>query len=316
MTRERKILVTLLAAAVVFLVIDRFVLSDDSSDKPSMTSRTVAPAQAKNLSGSPNRPSPRQPKSAPGDPEQGYRPLPLQALRSKSNAGKDPSRNVFVYYVPPPPPPKVEPPKPPPPLAIHTVNPPSVFAKTKEFTLRVLGVDLPEDAQIFVNGRALKTTRVSGSELSASVEKRMIATPGQLQVEVKNSTGTLYSNALAIMIKESPTPPYKYIGRIDNFVYLLKSQDERLIARLGETVEDRWRVARVTSESVVLEDVPLGIQHPIPMEDRSSNGVGGQPVGMGDFPTPAQRFSPRRVQNLKGTEQQQPESNPNEEEEP
>lgn len=321
MSREKlsKILFPILLIVFAGVMVKQFVLSDDSSAKSATAGGTIAAPRAKNPNSATNRPSPRQQqKSAPTELEQGYRPLPLQVLKARPEVGKEPARNVFVYYVPPPPPPKVEPPPPPPPLIIHSVDPLSVFARTKGFTLRVLGVDLPEDAQIFVNGQPLKTTRVSGSELSTTVDRRMIAMPGQLQVMVKNSTGALYSNQLLINVQEPPAPTYKYIGRIDNLVYLQKEGDERLSARLGEMVEHRWRVTGVTNDNVVLEDVTLGIPYAIAMEDRNPSvaSAGAQP--MGDYPIPVQRFPQRRVQKVtpQGVIQPQPEPNPSEEEEP
>jgi hypothetical protein len=317
MSKERKILVALLVVAIGFLAIDKFVLSDDIGASPPPNS-AVTPARATNARNQPNRPSPRQPLTTP-DLEQGYRPLPLQALKGGRASSRDSERNVFVYYVPPPPPPPVVPPPPPPPITIYSLDPSSVFAKTKDFTLRVSGQGFPEDAQIFVRGTTpLKTSRASARELNATVEKRLIAAPGQLQVEVKNATGELYSNPLFITINDPPTPPYTYIGRIDNLVYLQKGPSDRLLARLGQTVEDRWRVAQVGSENVVLEDVLLGIPYTIAMEERGASVASGQPVG--GFPTPVQRtFTPTRRPPIRGVEQPQPgdpNPTPAEEEEP
>jgi len=314
---QKKILLAVLLLVFVGVLFNQFVRSDESS--PNLVAdRAMMPTRAKNGNGVAHRPLPRQErKSATAEPEQGYRPLPLQALRTKLNVGKDAERNVFVYYVPPPPPPPVEPPKPPPPIAIHSVNPSAVFAKTKDFTLQVFGMDFPEDVQIFVNGRALKTTRAGRSELTATVEKQLIAVPGQLRVEVKNSTGALYSNPLNVAINEAPAPPYTYIGRIDNLVYLQKGQDAPLVARLGQTVENRWRVAGITGPNVVLEDVALGIPYTIAMEEYTSSVAGVQP--MGDFSPQNQRFvNQRRIQkvNPQGVAQPQPEPNPSDEEEP
>lgn len=300
MSKERKILLALLVVAISVLAIDKFVLSDDNpTDPPPNNAATPARARGPGWGARDGGPgagqtSPRSPTPSPQSPEEGYRPLPLQALKRGRASGQEAERNVFVYYVPPPPPPPVEPPKPPPPITVYSVDPSAVFAKTKDFTLRVLGQSFPDDVQIVVNQRPLKTTRASATELSATVEKRLIANPGQLQVEVKNPTGELYSNPFFITVNDPPPPPYTYIGRIDNVVYLQKGPSDRLLAHLGQTVDDRWRVAQVAGENVVLEDVLLGIPYTIVMEERGGGAPpGGQ--GVGGFPTPVQRtFTPRR----------------------
>jgi hypothetical protein len=326
MSNEKKRLtlwLTLLAIAAGVLVVDKFVLSDDNAGAPPASNKTLTPARAVRPSGSTNQGAPRQQQPARGSREQGYRPLAigvLHVLGSRRGGRDDSERNVFVYYVPPPLPPKTGPPPPPPPLTIHSVNPISVFAKTKDFTLKVFGVDFPLDAQVFVNSWPLPSTRVSATELNARVEKRLLAAPGQLRVEVKNQGGTLFSNPLTVTIQEPPEPTYRYTGRIDNIVYLRKETDERLIARLGQTVENRWRVAAVTSDNLVLEDVVLDIPYTIPIEDRTPGaGVAGIQPGV-EYPgqMPRTGVSPRRNQkiNPQGTFQPQlePEPTPTEEE--
>jgi hypothetical protein len=327
MSREQRSKILLAIVLVVFagVMINQFVLSDDSSSGSSDSS--TARQQPKNsesrrsrIEDRGSRPQPqvrtvRHPQS-----EQGYRPLPLHVLGNRRILSADSERNVFVYYVPPPPPPKIGPPPPPPPLTITGVSPISVFAKTKDFTLKVFGVDLPLDALVFAGSWPLPTTRVSATELNAKVEKRLIAAPGGLQVVVKNQGGTLFSNPLAVTIQEPPEPTYRYIGRIDNLVYLQKETDERLIALLGQTVENRWRVAAVTSDNVVLEDVVLDIPYTVPMEDRTPGaGMAGIQPGV-EYPGQMPRTvdTRRRGQkiNPQGTFQPQlePEPTPVEEE--
>lgn len=322
MSKERKILLILLVAALGLLVVDKFVLSGSSTSEPPKSS--VGPARL-GMPGS--RPSSRSESKVPGDQaanltalEGGYRPLPLHALKRGRSAASEAERNVFVYYEPPPPPPPVEPPKPPPPITIYSVNPSSVFARTKDFTLRVFGQQFPENAQIVVKGTNwLKTTRVSATELEATVDQRLIATAGQLPIEVKTATGELYSNPLFITVNEPPTPPYTYIGRIDHLVYLQRGPTERLLARLGQTVEERWRVAQVGNDAVVLQDVLLDIPYTIALEERGTQAASSSTVST--WPTPVGRtFPPRRPPvAAPGVNQSQPvEGNPVpvEEEEP
>jgi hypothetical protein len=167
-------------------------------------------------------------------------------------------------------------------LTVHSVNPLSVFARTKDFALHVFGMDLPEDARIYVSGRPVKTTRVSATEVTATVGKQFIAAPGQLQVEVKNSTGELYSNPLMITVQQPPEPTYKYIGRIDNYVYLRKQSDEPpVVALLGKTLLDnRWRVERAAGDNLMLQDVVLEIPYTIELEANTVASTSGNQMMM------------------------------------
>jgi hypothetical protein len=264
-TRSYIILAVVLVIFVI-VVVNQFVLFSDDPVESTTTGELIAPTLAKSSRGG------RDPSSRQMDNEQaqveldpGLRPLSLQALQIKSAFREQPSRNVFRYDVPPPEPPE---PVPPPPLIIDSVDPSLVYAGTKAFTLRVSGRGFPDVAQIFVNGRPLATTHASASVLSVTVEKPLIAAPGQLQVEVKNAAGELYSNTLMVNVQPPPTPPFKYIGRIDNVVFLETGANNRVKARIGETVENQWRVTKVAGENVVLEDMALGIRHTIALPKR------------------------------------------------
>lgn len=274
MTRERKILLGLLAVAAGVLLVDRFILSDQAAGSTAMNAaRASLPPRGGNQA---NRQPPQQDQQrAQSEVEQGYRPLPLHVLSRREGVAEQASRNVFVYYVPPPPPVKPPPPPPPPPLAIYSLEPRSVYARTKDFTITVKGARFPEDAQIIVNGRPLKTSRVNDAELTATVDKRMIAAAAPLSVMVRNSTGELYSNQLTLVVQEPEAPRYRYLGRVDDLVFLLKSDNERLVARLnGQLVENRWLVTQVSAERVVLKDVTLDILHTLPIEDADANPAG------------------------------------------
>ncbi|MCS6804527.1 MAG: hypothetical protein RMM98_13955 [Acidobacteriota bacterium] len=298
MTKERKVLLGLLAVAAGVLLVDRFILSDQATGSTATnTARASAPPGGNQANRKPSSREIRNPKSevrngsdlgfrasdfpaGASEVEQGYRPLPLHVLARRDGVTEQASRNVFVYYVPPPPPVKPPPPPPPPPLAIYSLEPHSVYARTKDFTLTVKGARFPEDAQIVVNGRPLKTERVSEVELRATVDKRMIATAAPLQVMVRNSTGELYSNQLTLAVQEPEPPRYRYLGRVDDLVFLLKSDNERLVARLnGQLVENRWLVTQVSAERVVLKDVTLDILHTLPIEDADAS-PGGQVGGV------------------------------------
>jgi hypothetical protein len=289
MSREKRnyIILTVMLIVFVVIVVNQFVLSSDNFTESPTTDQMIASTLEQTPRGLLYQPSlPQGQESAQVNPEQGVRPLPLRALEAKSTLSAPPSRNLFRYYVPPPPPPE---PIIPPPLAIDSVDPTFVYAGTKAFTLRVSGRDLPEDAQIFVNGQALPTTHVSESVLSATVEKRLIATLGQLRVEVKNTSGDVFSNPFMVNVERPPAPPYKYVGRIGNLIFLESGDSKRLKARVGETVEKRWRLTKIVGEDVVLEDIALGLQHTMALP-KPQPGMINTPII-----APGQRSYPRRV---------------------
>jgi hypothetical protein len=293
MSKDKQKVILLGGLVLVFaiVVVNSFVLTDGGTTAPT-TANTVT-NQARRSSPGPTatqRARSQNRSQTDSEPAEGYRPLPLQALDRRRANAQDPRRNLFVYFVPPPPPPKMDPPPPPPPLTITSVRPPSAYAGQDEFTIEVSGVELPNDARIFLNSQPLTTTVESASQLKAVVKKSQVATPGQSGVTVRNQAGNLFSNQLALNVQDAPKPPYRsYVGRIDNLVFLARSDQDRESAFLGDVLDERWRVASVTNDNVTLEDLRIGrgIQHVIAIA-KSANlattiGPGGQEVPSDSF---------------------------------
>ena len=290
MSKDKRniIILSALLMVLVGIVVKNFVFSDDGSDLRPQTS-DLRPRSAI------RHPKADRAGSQGAEPAEGYRPLPLQVLGRRWSGDLQPSRNLFVYHIPPPPPERAPPPPPPPPLSLTAIRPSSVYAGQKEFTLEVSGVRLPQDARIFLNGRPLSTSVASPTQLEARVQKSLIASPGQLPVEVRNAMGDLYSNALTLYVQDPPKPTYKYVGRIANLVFLAKGPQDRELAFLGDTVESRWRVADISEVSVTLEDVTIGIAHQIPLE-RPAEGAGAESAPDTGFQAGfIQRPNPRRA---------------------
>jgi hypothetical protein len=272
--KQKLIFLGVLLVVLVVVVLNNFVLSDSGTGAPATTNNTVGPAQrTSSPSATAQKAKGRAGTGAEATPAEGYRPLPLDALGRRRSGDLEPDRNLFVYYIPPPPPPPPPRVEPPPPLTITAIHPSMVYAGQKEFTLEISGEQLPEDANIYLNNRPVSTSVESPTKLKALIQKPWIVAPGQQNVTVRTRSG-LYSKTLVLNIQDPPKPNYSYIGRIDNLVFLAKSEQERVPKFLGDLVEDRWRVVEVTDARVMLEDVTLGISHPLGIAKSSGEAEG------------------------------------------
>lgn len=201
--------------------------------------------------------------------EEGFRPLPLFALEEQARrVAVEAGRNIFVYYVPPAPALPKEPAGPPPTIRVTSLSPESVYARTGDFVLHVRGERFPEDARIVVNGQEQPTERVSPTELKATIGRQWISAPGKLTILVRNDRGE-FSAPMTLAVLEPPTPEYKYVGRIDDLVFLASGED-RYAVRVGHLVDqrrgNRWRVITASDTHVTIQDVLLGVTHRVEME--------------------------------------------------
>jgi hypothetical protein len=69
------------------------------------------------------------------------------------------------------------------------INPVAVVSNAKKFRLVVEGTDFDPGAQLIVNGVTLSLVSASATELVGKFPKTMLAAPGELNVQVRNSTG-------------------------------------------------------------------------------------------------------------------------------
>jgi glucose/arabinose dehydrogenase len=81
----------------------------------------------------------------------------------------------------------------------NVVDPLTAGSAPKKLRLLVTGTDFDAGAKIFVNNVALELLSASSSELVGFVTKEMVAAPGQLTVQVRNSTGKV-SNTLTLVV--------------------------------------------------------------------------------------------------------------------
>lgn len=69
------------------------------------------------------------------------------------------------------------------------INPVTSVSNAKKFRLVVTGTDFDTGAQLFVNGVALSLDSASATELIGRFPKTMLSSPGELNVQVRNTTG-------------------------------------------------------------------------------------------------------------------------------
>ena len=202
------------------------------------------------------------------------------------NPGKfyapDAGRNIFAFYEPPPPTPwqptpippiKVEPPvtpvpTPTPEYLVGFITPQSVYAGSKTFRLEINGDRFTPNSLIFLNGSQLPTTFVSPQKLVADVPSNYISGAGQIYIIVRSGDGKAYSNQVALNIQAPPVPQFQYVGMIarqkfnnDTAYFQEPGKPTPFGARLNDVVGGRFRLASISANETVFEDVNLGFKH-------------------------------------------------------
>jgi hypothetical protein len=204
----------------------------------------------------------------------------LTPLKFVSNAGGKSevgSRgNIFAFFVAPPIPPP--PPPPPPPIQLTAVQPQSLVAGTpRPVTVLVSGNKIPADAQVFFNGGARPTKRVSETQLSIEMTAGDYASTQNINIDVKSKSNPAEnSNALVLVVQPSPEPGFIYKGRLGplnqpqaNFaVFELNATKEIKRAKVGDTVMGVWRVDSILAESVEITQTQYDIKRRLPLQDK------------------------------------------------
>lgn len=193
-------------------------------------------------------------------------------------------RNIFAFYEPPPPPlprPSVAAatPTPTPPLLLASVSPASIYARTDDFTLEVTGDKFTPAVRIVIDNRELRTRFVSPQQLSATVPASIIVNPGQRQIVVRNTDGSLYSLPASLNVTAPPTPNYNYVGILgkprhigDTALLQDKNNKEVVSVQRGDIVGGRFRVTSIADREVVLIDTSLKIKHLLTLTNEGDKG--------------------------------------------
>jgi hypothetical protein len=208
----------------------------------------------------------------------------------------DAARNIFAFYVKPTPKPtSVVPqetptptPTPPPPLALGSLQPANVYARTGDFTLEVTGDKFTPQTRVYIDGQELPTTFKGAQQLSAKVPAALIQSPGARSVLVRTPDNSLYSNGASVNVMPAPTPQYTFIGIFGTKRYVDKAilkpsvGNDLLTVQRGDIVGGRFKVTSISERTVDLIDTQLNIKHSITYSDAKGTSGGVAPR----FPPP------------------------------
>jgi hypothetical protein len=264
----------MIAAAVLGLsaiIVLGYLFLGGSPSKPTANRPTANPTQSPRTAK-----GPELPEETPGD----FQPIDYpRAIPAVAEA----NRNIFAYYEPPPPRPTQPPPPSPvptPPLVANSVSPQSVYARTGDFSLQVMGDKFVPGVNIVIDNRPMQTRYISAQQLATTVSSEMIANPGNRQIVLRNANGSLYSNPVNLMVTPPPVPNYNYVGLIgkpranDLAVLQDKNSKELLNVQRGDVVGGRFRVNSISDKDVVLVDTNLKIRHTINFTTETANAPG------------------------------------------
>jgi IPT/TIG domain len=274
---EKKKMIVAAVLGLAALLLLGYLFLGGSSSKPN-TNRPVATAT----------PTPRPPRGPEGPPLSEdpsiYKEI---AYHGTVPQVSEADRNIFAYYEPPPPPVKVPSPPPPtptPPLVATSLSPQSVYARTGDFSLQVMGDKFVAGVNITIDGRMMQTRFISAQQLATTVPADMIANPGTRQVTLKNANGTLYSNNVSLVVTPPPLPNFNYVGLIgkprfnDWAVLQDKSSKELINVQRGDVVGGRFRVNSISDKEVVLIDTNLKIRHTVTFTTETANSPSRPPA--------------------------------------
>ena len=209
--------------------------------------------------------------------------------------GSEAGRNIFAYFVvarKPTVEPSVAPatPTPTPPLALNSLTPASVYAKTSGFKLQVSGDKFTGATRIYIDGQEMQTQFRGPQQLATDVPANSISNPGARVVTVRTPDNTLYSNNATLNVMQPPSPTHTFIGMIERprseTALLKNSKGELVSVQRNDLVEGRFRVTTITERTVELVDKDLNIKHSLPYVEARSTGTFGRVPGSIQPPPP------------------------------
>lgn len=198
-------------------------------------------------------------------------PLNLSLISSGGGSPKISERgNIFAYYVPPPVPPP--PPPPPPPIVVQAVSPQSAVAGTpRQITVTVTAQKIPDDPQIFFDGRPKPTKRINESQLTTVMEPAEYSFAKNINVEVKSQSDPVKnnSNTIPFIVQPAPEPQFRYIGRLgENAVFEITATKEIKRLTRGAVIQGVWRIDSITDTGVDLTHTQYEIKRRVALQDK------------------------------------------------
>ena len=272
---KKKMIAAAVLGLVAILVLGYLLLGGGGSTKPPTPRATGSPT-----------PTPQRRSNEPPPEEDDPSAYQEIVYNGTPVGAPEADRNIFAYYVPPPPPVRPTPPPTPvptPPLTVSTVSPASVFARTGDFSLQVMGDKFVPGVRIVIDGRAMQTRIISAQQVAATVTADMILNAGSRRIEVRTADGALYSNVISLNVTAPPVPNFTYIGLIgkprgnDIAVLQDKNNKELVNVQRGDLVGGRFRLTSISDKELKLVDVNLKIPHTLTFQPDTSTG-GRPPV--------------------------------------
>jgi hypothetical protein len=278
---QKKVMVAIALGVLAIIALWWTFFGFGSSKKP--TSQTPSRPLAAGAQAPVKAPDQSQPQPLPEDPDKSNY-LREIVWPSSPPVVPEARRNIFAFYEPPPTPsprPSITlpSPTPTPPVLLAAVSPASVFARTDDFTLDATGDKFTPAVHIVIDGRELPTRYVSPQQLSATVPAAIIANPGQRQVSIKSSDGSLWSLQLSLSVNPPPVPNYNYVGILgkhrnigDTALLQDKNNKEVISVQRGDVVGGKFRVTSISDREVILVDTNLKIKHQLALTNEGERG--------------------------------------------
>ncbi len=286
---RNKMIVSIALPVIALIFIIRMFFGSSTPSRPSNTNTRSTQSRT-------------TPRTAPGQPDvsEAVAEMPTRIVYERvSVGGANAGRNIFAFYVKPEggavvkatptlPPPT---PAPTPPLALNSLSPAGVFAKTSSFTLQVSGDKFTPESRVYLDGQEMPTQFLGPQQLTANVSAAMLSAPGTRSVVVRTPDNLLYSNGATLNVMQPPSPTHTYIGLIgrtrNRETALLKNQKGELVSvQAGDIVEGRFRVAEISERAVDLVDKDLNIKHTLPYIEARATGAMGRVPGSIQPPPP------------------------------
>jgi hypothetical protein len=155
---------------------------------------------------------------------------------------------------------------------LQSVSPQNVVAGTpRQVTVTVTAQKIPEDPQIFFDGRAKPTKRINESQLTTPMEPNEYAFARNINVEVKSQSDPIKnnSNTIPLIIQPAPEPQFRYIGRLgESAVFEITATKEIKRLTRGGVLQGVWRIDSITDAGVDITHTQYEIKRRVALQDK------------------------------------------------
>ncbi|HEX8087835.1 MAG TPA: hypothetical protein VF762_03220 [Blastocatellia bacterium] len=277
--QRKRIILLALGGLFAFVLVYQFFISPPA--RPTRQVRNANGPAASTSSSAKTAPTPKQQAPKPGSVAEqeallqeqlsDLTPLNLSLISSGGGSPKISERgNIFAYYVPPPVPPP--PPPPPPPIVLQAVSPQNVVAGTpRPVTVTVTAQKIPDDPQIFFDGRAKPTKRINESQLTTVLEPNEYTFTRNINVEVKSQSDPVKnnSNTISFVVQPAPEPQFRYIGRLgENAVFEITATKEIKRLTRGSVIQGVWRIDSISDAGVDVTHTQYEIKRRVALQEK------------------------------------------------